>query len=154
MYQQTNHSYDSLGVRSSNNPFRQSSLARPPQSADNLTRASSTSMSNTSSFNNWVHRNKSLVSDSSDEEPEIFQRPSLPSSRTASDTNVNYNSATPSLCTQPRFLGLPPKIPAFNRIPSGSRSKMTWSKKITEKLKEKRVKENEEHVYRERLPCT
>ncbi|KAM9924791.1 hypothetical protein OXX59_004317, partial [Metschnikowia pulcherrima] len=90
MYQQSNQSYDSVGRRSSHNPFRQSSLssvASPPQGV----RTTSSVTSSNTAFDDWVTRNRGLMSDSSDDE-EVFQRPSFPTqSRTGSDTNVNYS---------------------------------------------------------------
>ena len=90
MYQQSNQLYDSVGRRLSHNPFRQSSLlsvALPPQG---VRTTSSVTLSNTA-FDDWVTRNRGLMSDLSDDE-EVFKRPSFPTqSRTGSDTNVNYS---------------------------------------------------------------
>lgn len=66
---------------SSNNPFRQFEAPR--------NRGSSVQLSN-SAFEQWIEKNKALIEDS-DEEREVFVRPSFPtSSRTGSDSDVNY----------------------------------------------------------------
>ncbi|KAM3123189.1 hypothetical protein ACQ2H7_003612 [Candidozyma auris] len=66
---------------SSNNPFRQFEAPR--------NRGSSVQSSN-SAFEQWIEKNKALIEDS-DEEREVFVRPSFPtSSRTGSDSDVNY----------------------------------------------------------------
>ncbi|OBA19726.1 Pal1-domain-containing protein [Metschnikowia bicuspidata var. bicuspidata NRRL YB-4993] len=83
MYHQNNLLYDSVGRRLSTNPFRQIGA----QGA-----VLSTPLSN-SAFDEWVQKNRGLMSDQSDEEEQqAFQRPSFPSqTRTGSDTNVNYS---------------------------------------------------------------
>lgn len=90
MYQQKNHSYDSMSRRLSFNPFRRESLG-PKLSIHGNESAHSVHLNN-SAFDEWVQKNKSLIDDLSDEEVQIFQRPSFPSlSRSGSDSNVNYD---------------------------------------------------------------
>lgn len=92
MYLQNNHLYDSVGRRLSTNPFRQNSYLSVVQPAAGGNRSVSPVALTNSAFDDWVNRNRGLMTDLSDEEDVIFQRPSFPSlTRTGSDTNVNYN---------------------------------------------------------------
>lgn len=90
MYQRPNESTDSFNRRfSSNNPFRQASPAPLASPVPRPHRGSSLQLSN-SAFDDWVEKNKSLIEDS-DEEENLYQRPSFPSAtRHGSDTDVNY----------------------------------------------------------------
>lgn len=68
---------------SSNNPFR-------PTEPQARNRGASTQLSN-SAFEQWVEKNKDLIEDSDEDRDPVYQRPSFPtSSRTGSDSDVNY----------------------------------------------------------------
>lgn len=84
MYQHNNSSYDSQGRRlSSKNPFRHASASSA------LSRESDSSRVSSSTFDDWVQKNKTLIDLSDDEE---LTRPKFPAlSRTGSDSDVNYN---------------------------------------------------------------
>ncbi|PVH17307.1 uncharacterized protein CXQ87_000191 [Candidozyma duobushaemuli] len=79
---------------SSNNPFRQSE----PQTRN---RGAST-QSSSSAFEQWVEKNKDLIEDSDEERDQVYERPSFPSStRTGSDSDVNYGSVSSSQRSKP-----------------------------------------------------